>query len=372
MKSNRVSTLTTEIRISAISILKNSRKFLVKNDEATKKKLIDLCEDFTKQLQTVDSLYVDPESKKTVGQMLSYVDSLRLVITKALDYNRDRAGLASISEFADKILEAFSDFQQIQYAQASERDGQIKDVIAEIKKNMMITLIIVFLATILFTLIIPGSIALPFKKIKDAIRELQDCNFDVSIFYNQDDEIGEIAEEMNKMIHNFKVFDELRTDRINIERRKFDALANLTKRPVLVANADGNLVYMNNILYDLLQVSTEDVMGKPLTDKFMPESIIHSFELAVKRRSKIENAEVIIPRLDMEDSEGESKNQFEDNSTLPNEVENDDKIDGEDQESSVVQEVEPIFKGFANVIPIRGKESSLDYYLMVLSREVFA
>ena len=53
------------------------------------------------------------------------------------------------------------------------------------------------------------KIALPFRKINDAIRELQDCNFDVSIFYNQDDEIGEMATEMNKMIHSIKVFDEL-------------------------------------------------------------------------------------------------------------------------------------------------------------------
>ena len=47
-------------------------------------------------------------------------------------------------------------------------------------------------------------------KIKDAIRELQDCNFDVSIYYNQADEIGELAREMNKMIRAFKTFDDLR------------------------------------------------------------------------------------------------------------------------------------------------------------------
>ena len=37
----------------------------------------------------------------------------------------------------------------------------------------------------------------------------------------------------------------------------------------------------------------------------------------------------------------------------------------------VEKEVET-FNGFANVIPIRGKDSSLDYYIMVFSSEMFA
>ena len=140
----------------------------------------------------------------------------------------------------------------------------------------------------------PGKIALPFKKIKDAIRELQDCNLDVSVYYNQDDEIGEIAKEMNKMIHSFKVFDELRTDRISVENRKFDALANMTKRPVLVANAEQELIYMNNKMYSLLQVQSDDVLGKEMDESTVPSMIKEAFELAIKRRSKIENTEVKI------------------------------------------------------------------------------
>lgn len=74
-------------------------------------------------------------------------------------------------------------------------------------------------------MIIPGKIAMPFKKINDAVRELQDCNFDVSIYYNQEDEIGELARELNKMITSMKKFEQLRQDRISVEHRKFDTLA---------------------------------------------------------------------------------------------------------------------------------------------------
>jgi hypothetical protein len=35
------------------------------------------------------------------------------------------------------------------------------------------------------------------------------------------------------------------------------------------------------------------------------------------------------------------------------------------------EETEEVFQGYANVIPIRAKESNLDYYMMIISKEVF-
>lgn len=359
VKSNRVSLLTDEIRISAVSILKYQRRILSnKASPELVEKLVNLCDSFTSQLQTLDSLYRDPDVKRVVAQMQSYVDSLKVVLGKASLFHRDNIGMASIGDLADKILDSFSEFQDIQYFQSVERDKKIKKIINETKRNMMITLIISFLGTIILGLVVPGKIALPFKKIKDAIRELQDCNFDVSIYYSQDDEIGEIAREMNKMIHSFKVFEELRTDRISLENRKFDALANLVKKPVLLANANNQIIYMNSRLYSLLQVQSEDVIGKTMSDTLIPESIISTYQLAIKRRSKIENADIIIPKKKPKDVETDEENSIS------------DEEDSVKLETTEVEVEENIFSGYGNVIPIRGKESSMDYYLMVLSADV--
>ena len=119
-------------------------------------------------------------------------------------------------------------------------------------------------------------------------------------------------------------------------------------------------MYMNNQLYSLLQVQSEDIIGKVMTETIVPTTIIETYELAIKRRSKIENAEIVIlPR----ESEEEKDKEVAENDEVHEEV---DEV-GEEVESVL----EPLFSGYANVIPIRGKESSLDYYLMVLSKEVF-
>jgi len=348
--SNQISLLTDEVRISAVSILKMQKKIITKKaDEDDLDKLNALCEGFQSQLQRLDSFYEEVEVKTTISKMIGYVDSLKTLLSKVSLFNkRDNAGLSTIGELADKILEAFSEFQDMQYYQNEQRDKQIKGIITETRRYMLIVLIITFLFTMLMSLVIPGKIALPFKKINDAVRELQDCNFDVSIYYNQDDEIGELARELNKMITSMKHFEELREDRISVEHRKFDILASMIKKNILIANASGELIYLNNQMYRLLNIESDTVLNKNMEDTIIPASIKEAYNLALKRRSKIDNAEITIS----------AKTKTE-------------ELD-EDGETIEVENEEVIFSGFANVIPIRAKESSLDYYLMVLSKEVFA
>ena len=125
----------------------------------------------------------------------------------------------------------------------------------------------------------------------------------------------------------------------------------------------GELIYMNNQLYSLLECQSEQVLGKPMKETVIPKSIIHIYELAIKRRSKIENEEVVIEKHQDEQDSGGKENGKE------KEDEKEKEQQQADNGENAVEE-EPIFKGHATVIPIRGKENSLDYYLMVLSTEV--
>ena len=349
--TNKLNLLTDEIRISAVSILKMQKKILTnKAKEEDLNKLNFLCDDFHEQLEKLNSYYTEVQIKTIISKMIGYVDSLQTLLSKISVYNnRDSAGLSAIGELADKILEAFSEFQDIQYYQNEQRDKQLKDIIGETRRYMLIVLIITFLFTIILSLVIPGKIALPFKKINDAVRELQDCNFDVSIFYDQNDEIGELSRELNKMINNMKHFEELRTDRISVEHRKFDILANLIHKNVLIANASGELIYLNNQMYKLLNADSESLLNKNMENTLVPASIKEAYSLALKRKSKIENSEIKIVERKI--------------------------IETEDEESGKITKKEVdelVFEGYANVFPIRGKDSSLDYYMMVLSENLFA
>ena len=86
-----------------------------------------------------------------------------------------------------------------------------------------------------------------------------------------------------------------------------------------------------------------------MQETLIPDSIIETYELAIRRRSKIENAEISIVKDDIKEAELDSSGQIKQAEEKPPEF---------------------IYQGYASVIPIRGKESSLDYYLMVMSKEV--
>ena len=338
-QTKQTTLLTDESWVLVVSILKNQRKLI--NSGSPLKGIVDQmirdCENFTSRLQTIDAYSEEPEAKKVVTQMLSYVDSLKLVLNNL----RTNDARENIGDLTNKILESFAKFQHIQYSANLKQDRSMKDLVDRTKQRMMIVLLIGFLFTIVLSILIPGKITLPFKKLKDAIRELRDCNFDVNIYYSVNDEIGELAQEMNKMIHAMKAFDELRTDRIGVENRKFDALANMTDLLILVANDEGKLIYMNNRLYSLLKVQSEEVIGKEIgsPSSVIPAPLSEACQLAIKRRSKMENLEILV-----------------DAKPSP---------EGDDQEGKNQQIA---FQGYATVTPIRGKESSLDYYLMVLSK----
>lgn len=360
------------VRVNVLSILKSQRKIILEK-KATAEQIEEMthrCEELISTLNKLDSVYRADELSKLFTAMKATSENLILLLQKSGLFRRGTGNMSNVTELTERLLDYLTDILSEMGKETRQKDEGIKKILIETKRNMMVTLIIGFLGTIILALVIPGKLALPFKKIKDAIRELQECNFDVSIYYSQNDEIGEIAKEMNKMIHSLKVFEELRANRINVENRKFDALANMVKRPVLVANAEGKVIYMNNRIYSLLEVQSEDVIGKDITDKNFPVSIINCIELAIKRRSKIENEEVIISKK-KEILESDSHS-FGPETPLMEEESHVSDILSEKEKIEKSEEVEILFQGFANIIPIRGKESSLDYYLMVLSTEVFS
>lgn len=318
-----------DLRAHTIELLKYQHRLVFEpsNDQLVDK-IIETCDQLEELLGSVNTNKVEG-ARDSILKMMGHVESIKLFLQKGNHHAQLQNNL-SITELTDKIIDAFSEIQNIRNDFGRQREYEVSVIINQTKQNMMYTLIITFVATMLLGLIIPGKIALPFKKVNDAIRELQECNFDVNIYYNQDDEMGEIAHEMNRMIVNLKKFEELRAERIQLEVRKFDTLANAIQKQVLVANAKGELIYINGQLFSLLEVQSEDVINKSLKRAKIPTPITESFALAIKRRSKIENAEIVFPR-----SSGEE------------------------------------FRAYATIFPIRGKDSANDYYLMVLSQNVF-
>lgn len=361
-----------QIRISTTMLMREQKK-LMRNRNYGSQEIEGfeyILDSYHNQLIRLETFFQDVKAKALIAKMLGYVDSM-ITLSQSLSGSRakDQPTFDAFMDLQDKTLDSLADFQDRLTLLNEKQTQQGYKMIEDTKKYMLMVLLVSFFAAFLMGLIIPGKIALPFKKLNDSIRELQECNFDISISYDQDDEIGELARELNVMIHNMKQFEELRADRISVEQRKFDILANLMQKNILVANAAGQLIYLNNKMYKFLDIESEEVLFKSMFDTIIPESIKEAFELALKRRTKIENSPIKIVERQMV-----SSNDIENSSDLSslNQVDGDEETE-EESSAETMHEVEvEVFSGYANIFPIRGKESARDYYMMVISQKMFS
>lgn len=301
------------------------------------------------QLKNNSQLFEDQGVRDLFKKISLDFSSLKELVLQNLATHKVTTPLSleTLQTYLDDLGVSLGKLNEEVYQLVILREAQIDKTINETKRVMLIILIIGFLSLILVAMVIPARVTFPFKKITDAIRELQECNFDVSIYYNQKDEIGELAHELNKMISSIKTFEELRADRISVENRKFDTLANSIKKHVIICDAKGVITYVNGPLYTLLELSSEDLLHKHFDETLISDSMKEALAIALKRRTKVENTEVSI--------EAEI-------SALEN------TIDTEEVSHKVSQQT--IYKGYATIFPVRGKESSQDYYLMILSKEI--
>ena len=110
---NQTASITDQVRVSVVSILKHQRNMLVERDDTLREEMSSLGESLKAYLDRLESLYDKPDIKRILTQMSSYVDSLRLVLSRPSPTN-DGEGwqheATTISDLADKILESYAEF----------------------------------------------------------------------------------------------------------------------------------------------------------------------------------------------------------------------------------------------------------------------
>ena len=69
-----------------------------------------LYDSFTIQLRNLEDFFPDSEGKKLIGQMISYIESSKVIASKIS--HKDKSGITTIGAFTNKFLEVFSKFSR--------------------------------------------------------------------------------------------------------------------------------------------------------------------------------------------------------------------------------------------------------------------
>ena len=110
-KSMRISTLTNEVRLSTLQILKTQGVILVskKPPISTLNRLRNKLKIIKNQLQNLELIDARSQGQKELSELLAYINSLEIVLKKSSSLHTNIIGLRkSIGDFFEKILNVFT------------------------------------------------------------------------------------------------------------------------------------------------------------------------------------------------------------------------------------------------------------------------
>lgn len=128
---------------------------------------------------------------------------------------------------------------------------------ARAKRNILTIIIITFMISFYLLFVFPGRIVKPISAITKIIRRAETADYDISIPFATNDEIGELAVFFNRMMKQVKEYDTLKTEKIAQQQKKVEAIANSVREGVLILNHENEITVMNRNLQEALGWSNE-------------------------------------------------------------------------------------------------------------------
>ncbi|KAB2842814.1 HAMP domain-containing protein [bacterium] len=192
---------------------------------------------------------------------------------------------------------------QSRYQDLDEHQSRLDRLSSNAQRNMIIVMLVLLVSAAALGFVAPRIVTNPFKKMTRAIEQVQSGNLEERIPVETDDELGDIAVALNKMLADIRTFDQMKIRRIAFERRRFETLANMVDYGVVLLKRVGEVEFINSQLYMLFNLPSHEVEGKKLEDVPLPPPIKELCEECLLGMQKIEGREIEVTVFDREGQE---------------------------------------------------------------------
>ncbi|MTI61196.1 MAG: HAMP domain-containing protein [Firmicutes bacterium] len=148
----------------------------------------------------------------------------------------------------------------------------------------VISLIAILLA-IVFGLYLSNQILKPVNKLKGAIQNIAEKNFEQKIEVYSNDEIGQLAVEFNKMIDRLQDYEKINVNKLIAEKEKSEIIVNNISSPIIVTDDENRVLLLNEAAKKLFDINLEVI------DNYHFLEVIKNEELFELIRNEIDNQE---------------------------------------------------------------------------------
>jgi len=160
---------------------------------------------------------------------------------------------------ANNILRLTQDMTRIAREAFAENSAMAMEYGVKAQRNILTFLLITCLLLSLLIFYLPHRIFFPFIRISKALQAIGRGETDVALpNIDTKDELGELSRSFQRAIKRLQLFNDLRMSKIAELRRNRNKVLDETSEPVIIADSDYNLRYVNESAQLLFQLNPSE------------------------------------------------------------------------------------------------------------------
>ncbi|MHB2149712.1 sensor histidine kinase [Calditrichota bacterium LG25] len=156
------------------------------------------------------------------------------------------------------------------------------------KTTSVIVLFSIFLIVIsmVASLYLTRRIVRPIRQTTDTVKKIGRGQLDQKVAIDSDDEIGQLAAEFNKMTGRLAAYEKMNIEQIIVEKRKSEAIISSIPAAIIVTDANGSIILMNDVARGLFNLEKNDLSDKKITELINHQAIKRLFSPDASKQKK--------------------------------------------------------------------------------------
>ncbi len=157
--------------------------------------------------------------------------------------------------------------------------------------------ILAIVLAIRFYLQVNQNIIKPTRTLSQKLRMIRDGHLNPKIDITTNDELADLYAEFNKMTERLRTYEELNIQQIIAEKAKTEALVRSLTEPIIVTNADFQIILMNQAAIGMLDIYAEQWKDKPVREVVQDEKLVKLLCADAEHRNEIARSDFLITFL---------------------------------------------------------------------------
>lgn len=231
---------------------------------------------------------------QTFQRYLAASDSLQNMIHRGLPYRAIKTfHYGKIYPLVKKINALCTDLKEVNLRAINASNLNAQKISKRTTSVILLFSLFLILFSILASVYFTKRILRPIRRTTESVMKIGQGNLEEKIEVESDDEIGQLAQEFNRMTERLAAFEKMNIEQIILEKKKSEAIIGNIPAAIIVTKANGEITLMNALARQLFHFAADAFRGRKVTDLFENKILSDLFENGkwkpeARRRSKPE------------------------------------------------------------------------------------